>query len=61
MPLLSFENLSIGYESNIVLEGLSFSIEKEGTIINHIYCGVIILGKKLFPFLQQYSILHSGW
>ena len=28
MPLLSFDNLSIGYENNVVLENLSFSIEK---------------------------------
>ena len=28
MPLLSFENLSIGYDNNIVLENLSFAIEK---------------------------------
>ena len=28
MPLLSFENLSIGYENTPVLEGLSFSVEK---------------------------------
>ena len=28
MPLLSFENLSIGYENNPVLENLSFAIEK---------------------------------
>lgn len=28
MPLLSFENLSIGYENTSVLEGLSFSVEK---------------------------------
>ena len=28
MPLLSFENLSIGYENTVVLENLSFEIEK---------------------------------
>ena len=28
MPLLSFENLSIGYENTVVLENLSFDIEK---------------------------------
>ena len=28
MPLLSFENLAIGYEHNIVLENLNFSIEQ---------------------------------
>ena len=28
MPLLSFENLSIGYENTPVLENLSFAIEK---------------------------------
>ena len=28
MPLLSFENLSIGYENNIILENLSFAIEE---------------------------------
>lgn len=28
MPLLSFDNLSIGYENNVVLDNLSFSIEK---------------------------------
>ena len=28
MPLLSFENLSIGYDNNIVVENLSFDIEK---------------------------------
>lgn len=28
MPLLSFENLSIGYENNIVVDNLSFNIEK---------------------------------
>ena len=25
MPLLSFENLSIGYENNVILENLSFA------------------------------------
>ena len=28
MPLLSFENLSIGYENNVILENLSFAIEE---------------------------------
>ena len=28
MPLLSFENLSIGYENNVILENISLSIEK---------------------------------
>lgn len=28
MPLLSFENLAIGYENNIVLDNLSFAVEK---------------------------------
>ena len=28
MPLLSFENLSIGYENNIIVDNLSFSVER---------------------------------
>ena len=28
MPLLSFENLAIGYENNIIIDNLSFAVEK---------------------------------
>lgn len=57
MPLLSFENLSIGYENNIVLEGLSFSIEKGDylTILGENGAGKSTLLKTMLGLIKPLS------
>lgn len=54
MSLLSFENLSIGYENNVVLENLSFDIEKGDyvTIIGENGAGKSTLLKTMLGLLK---------
>ena len=65
MPYLSFENLAIGYENNVILDNLSFSIEKGDyvAIIGENGAGKSTLLKTMLGLIQPLSgkvILADG-